>query len=578
MLAHSPPLPLVIDYERTDITAEDEEAILLALEQRDRVRRIRLYTSVLQLQKLIMAIDGEYPILEYLILEDAPEDRRTVLILPETLQTPRLRHLAINCSIPIRSPLLGMAAGLVILSLALDHPSTYFQPTILLQSLSLMPQLEILLIFFNFPVPNRDVERQLMRSPIMTHVTLPNLRSFAFQAVSFYSEAVLSRITASRLEDFQIAYPKQLTFSVPELVQFMGRTENLRFDRAEFNFYGERVYVEVNQTNMPVDAFSMNVECWHLDWQVSSVAQIFNALSQIFSAVEHLTLAHEVHSQSSEEHNEVDRTEWRKLLRSFSNVKALRIDDGLIRELSRCLSLEDGEHPLEVLPELQELTYSGSGNANDAFTSFIDARKNAGRPVITPASQNRWERVKNGFSQPVKYGGDAKLFPFPAIFPGVKRLDEERRSGLSRNASSPDIPFRPTADGFSTLSSGSASSRTPQASQPELASPNTEYMGWDDSLRVIVTDATPKKNGEGSQTKWGRVKNAFSRPGSSTGKRPRNDSIQERGNNANSSTLRTNGARSRNNSIRDRTTNTDSSTSRESGASLTGASKTDKGK
>jgi hypothetical protein len=39
---------------------------------------------------------------------------------------------------------------------------------------------------------------------------------------------------------------------------------------------------------------------WHLDRQVSSVAQVFNALSQMFSAVGHLTLGHEVHSQSSE--------------------------------------------------------------------------------------------------------------------------------------------------------------------------------------------------------------------------------------------------------------------------------------
>jgi hypothetical protein len=43
--------------------------------------------------------------------------------------------------------------------------------------------------------------------------------------------------------------------------------------------------------------------------------------------------------------------------------------------------LEDGELPLELLPELQELTHSGSGNTGDAFTSFIDARQNAGRPV-----------------------------------------------------------------------------------------------------------------------------------------------------------------------------------------------------
>jgi hypothetical protein len=62
-------------------------------------------------------------------------------------------------------------------------------------------------------------------------------------------------------------------------------------------------------------------------------------------------------------------------------VKTLRIDDGLVRELSRCLRLDDGEHPLELLPELQELTYSGSGNADNAFASFIDARQNAGRPV-----------------------------------------------------------------------------------------------------------------------------------------------------------------------------------------------------
>jgi hypothetical protein len=383
MLAHSPPLPLVIDYYYDDITAEDEEAIILALAQRDRVRRIRFGIPVLQLQKLIMAIDGEYPILEYLILAVPPEDKRTILTLPETLHTPHLRHLAISCSIPIRFQLLTTAVGLVTLNLSLYHPSTYFQPTVLLQSLSLMPQLEMLLIFFYFPVPNRDVERQLMRTPFMAHISLPNLRSFAFQAVSAYSEAVFSRITAPRLEIFQICYHKQLTFSVPELLQFMGRTENFRFDRAEFQFTSRRVYVEVNppETHMPLTAFSINVDCWHLDWQVSSVAQIFNALSQMFSAVEHLTLWSKVHSQSSEEHNEVDRSEWRKLLRSFSNVKTLRVHRGLVGELSRCLRLDDGEHPLELLPELQELTYSGSDNIKDAFTSFIDARQNAGRPI-----------------------------------------------------------------------------------------------------------------------------------------------------------------------------------------------------
>ena len=393
MLAHSPPLPLVIEYgsddDNADITAEDEEAIILALAQRDRVRRIRFGMPGLKLQKLIMAMEGEYPILEYLILVDPLKDASTVLILPETLETPHLRHLFIDCSIPIRSPLLGAAAGLVTLVLGLHHPSTYFGPTVLLQSLSLMPQLEMLLFGFRFAVPNRDAERQLMRTPIMTHVTLPNLRTFLFQVVSVYSEAVLSRITAPRLKNFHIGYFKQLTYSVPQLLQFVERTENFSFGRAEFEFDSEQVNVKVDppETNIIMDAFTIKVDCLHLDWQVSSVAQIVNALSQIFSAVEHLTFSYEAHSQSSEEHNEVDRAEWRKLLRSFNNVKTLWIDDGLVKELSRCLRLEDEEDPLELLSELQELTFSGSGIANDGFTSFINARQNTDRPVTLIKSE-----------------------------------------------------------------------------------------------------------------------------------------------------------------------------------------------
>ena len=160
----------------------------------------------------------------------------------------------------------------------------------------------------------------------------------------------------------------------------MNTTENLRFDSAKFRFDDEQVQVEVyppGEAEMKA-AIIINVFCWHLDSQVSSMAQILNSLGHLFSVVEHLTFEHEVHSRSSEEHNEVDRAEWRKLLRPFRNAKTLWIDNGLVEQLSRSLDLEDGELPLELLPELQELTYSGTGGA---FTSFIDARQNADRAI-----------------------------------------------------------------------------------------------------------------------------------------------------------------------------------------------------
>ena len=384
MLAHSPPLPLTVDYSgKFGITAEDEEGILLALEKRNRVRHLRLFFPVRNLQKLVTTVDGQFPTLEYLIIEPRVADS-TPFMFPETLQAPNLRHLMLRgITCPIRSQLHPTAVGLVTLCLMISHPSSYFEPSVLLQWISFMPYLESLAVAFTFSIPNSDVERQLTHSaPIMTHITLPNLRLFWFRGVITYLEAVIYRVTTPLLERLQIQVLEELTFSIPRLMQYINATKSLsRFDSAEIEFSSERARLETYARETNDYAFAIKVYSGRLDRQVSSVAQISNALSQVFSAVELLTLEHEVHSQSSEEHDDVDRIEWRNLLRSFSKVKTLRIEQGLVERVSRCLRLENGEDPLELLPELQELTYFASCDTDDTFTSFIDARQNSGHPV-----------------------------------------------------------------------------------------------------------------------------------------------------------------------------------------------------
>ena len=386
MLAHSPPFPLDLDYytnEDVEIAAEDEEGVILALKQYTRVRRVRLQMLVTILQKLTVAMDDEYPILDYLIILLPPEDKSSICQFPETLQAPNLRHLMlVGFALPMGSRLLTSAVGLVTLCLWMAHPSTYLHPNTLLRWLSFMPQLETLAVFFRFPVFNRDVERQLTHIPIMTPLPLPNLHNFWFQGVGTYLEAIVHRITTPRLQKLQIWFFNQLTFSVTHLLHFLNATENLTFKSAKFWFSGEEVDVKVYpHEEDKMYALSIIVHCWDLDWQVSSAAQISNSLSPLFSAVEHLTLQHDVHSQSSEEHNEADRTEWRRLLGSFRNAKTLRINEGLVEELSRCLKLDSGELPSELLPELHELTYYGSGDTSDAFASFVDARQDVGHPL-----------------------------------------------------------------------------------------------------------------------------------------------------------------------------------------------------
>ena len=187
MLAHSPSLPLVIDYLDQDcgLTAEEEEGIIFALQHRDRVHRIRLVKPIPILQKLIKALDGEFPILEFLLIMhqwyQRPRPEHNSLNFPETFWAPHLRQLELmSFAISIESPILTPMENLVVLSLSAIPASAYFHPNTLLQRLSFMPQLEKLGIVFDTYYPCRDVEQQLLRAPITTRVTLPNLCWLAF--------------------------------------------------------------------------------------------------------------------------------------------------------------------------------------------------------------------------------------------------------------------------------------------------------------------------------------------------------------------------------------------------------------
>jgi hypothetical protein len=113
----------------------------------------------------------------------------------------------------------------VTLHLVINNQSAYFQPNVLLQWISFMPQLEGLDIASKFPVPKRDLERQLTPTPITTHITLPNLRFFTFGGVSAYLEAFVCRITAPRLETMQIRLFKQLMFPSTSLAVYKYNRE-----------------------------------------------------------------------------------------------------------------------------------------------------------------------------------------------------------------------------------------------------------------------------------------------------------------------------------------------------------------
>jgi len=385
MLAHSPPLPLIIDHT-DDVSAEDEEGILLALQHRDRVRRIRLRMPASNLQKLIIAIDGEFPMLEYLHIRNMTSED-TNLILPKTLQAPQLQLLMLESIIyPMGSQLLTTTAGLVTLMLGSVPLSTDFSPGDVLLWLSLLPRLEIFGVSFFFPTVDSVAEARLLYMKTMTHVTLPKLRRFIFEGTIVFLEALLPWITTPLLDGFQISFFGHSTISIPCLQQFMTTIEQPKYNRARLLFDTNLVSIGMYPPGWDeTEPFLVEVNCVHFGPQVESIAQILAALGTAFSKVENLTLEYRSSLSILETPpEEVSRERWHEIFRSFSSVKTLSFPGELVWVLSLSLHPEDRESPMDLLPELKELSYSPDRNfkslASDQLTAFAHARQNAGHP------------------------------------------------------------------------------------------------------------------------------------------------------------------------------------------------------
>ena len=96
MLVHSPPFPIIIDHFHKECHVHDDhmmendvEGIVLALAHHNHMHRICFQTPLLTPEEVIIPIDGEFLMLEYLCI--APMHNMNIL-LPKTFQAPQLCH------------------------------------------------------------------------------------------------------------------------------------------------------------------------------------------------------------------------------------------------------------------------------------------------------------------------------------------------------------------------------------------------------------------------------------------------------------------------------------------------------
>jgi len=375
-----PELPIVIHVDDWTICEPPSGTnVISVLKRHDRVCKIFISSVPTSLLEELATISEPFPALIELELESFKTDPP---ILPDSFlggSVPRLRSLDLwGIPFPGIGNLLLSTRDLVTLSLGVIPPSGYISPESMVTILSGLTRLKSFELnietaeFWTHGASQRPLE--------LTRVVLPALTNLTFSGDSEYLEDMVSRIDAS-LECVAMTFFDELVFDIPLLRDFIGRTKILVAPhRADTSFSNFELRISLFQRKGEIDFGVLNLEiiCDMLDSQLSSLARAWSLLLPPLPSLEHLGIY-------AQWHHEVAITQWMELLRPFTTVKNLVLDEAATLSVSSAMQELVGEQATENLPALQTIFLEGfqsSGPFPGGIGEFIAARELSGRPVI----------------------------------------------------------------------------------------------------------------------------------------------------------------------------------------------------
>ena len=375
-----PILPLVVDYggflKSKSPAPEDEDNIMAALKQVDRVRSISLTVTNSLLEKL-STISEPFSELAELVLFSRDNVQ---LILPsafrsvQRLHTLHLTQIAISALLQLLFP----AAGLVDLQLHEIPSFGYFSPEVFTNALSGMTQLRSLsLHFLSFPP-----RRSYLSWPPQTgqRAVLPALSCLKYRGTSKYLDTFVARIDAPRLSNIGISFFYQPTMDAEQLGQFIERIEmRTLLSQADVFTSANIASISFSEPRARL-RLALQISCAQVDWQLSSITQLCNHFSPFLSDLKDLCVNS---TQQQFGTDDMDREQWAEIFRAFNGAVILRTTGTLAADILRTLSLTVGEP--NVLPALRTLHVpeleKGPMALRQAAKSFSTWRRLSGHPI-----------------------------------------------------------------------------------------------------------------------------------------------------------------------------------------------------
>jgi hypothetical protein len=385
-----PAFPIIIHYDyypfpTPEISSNDEDNIIAALEHPGRVRCLKLRVTSSLMERVATVAPESFPMLTQLWLSS--EDG-SVLIAPSAFlgrSAPRLQEIHLEgVFFPTLPAFLSSASDLVVLYLH-DIPHTeYTSAEAMVASLAALPRLHDLSIEFRWSpsLPHQSGSSRTCAAP-PTHVVLPVLNFFGFQGTSDYLEDLVGQIDTPRLASIRIKYFDQLVFQVPQLFRLTSQIqiiEQASMMNAEVHFYHSYVQISLFSGigRNREDFLDLEIMSRGLDSQVSHLTEVLSQSSMVLSNVHHLFI---LMDSTQPGRDNVDNIEWLALLRRFTAVQTLLISCGIAWPIADALNDVTAAMAPEILPALRSLQLIGEGAG--CVKEFITARQLSGLPPVT---------------------------------------------------------------------------------------------------------------------------------------------------------------------------------------------------
>ena len=390
-----PALPLVICS--SGYYPESVDNVIAALERSDRVCQIKL-TNVPNpyLEELLAAnpaIHMPFPELTQLLLGSHGGP-----VFPDSFlgrSAPRLQEISL-LSISYRGlpKLLLSATHLVYLEYCNIPHSGYISPEAMATALSTLISLKTLALGFRSPESSPDQESR--RPPPLTRSVLPALTTFWFKGVSEYLDYLVALIDAPQLNGLFIIFFNQIIFDTPQLIQLVNRTPMFKApEKAHVTFGDRAALVKLSSTSSLTslhsdDGLYVKISCRELDWQVSSLEQVFTSSLPPLSALEDLYIYKETSSRPDWQDN-IENALWLGLLHLFPAVKNLYLGVEFATRIVSVLQELVGSRTTEVLPTLQNIfleELQPSGPVQKGIQQFVAARQATSHPIAVSLWEN----------------------------------------------------------------------------------------------------------------------------------------------------------------------------------------------